>query len=437
MPNTARTEPSAVPLLFSPPRDNPNLGISCRAAGDSLLAAMLAAAAALGVRGGPESSGSVPFRPVLSTGPRTLAPEPIVPLAIRLPASAAVNEQDEVVSLAERYDSADCRNAIDKEAAWDHLCGGKRASHNPLCLRMQQKYLKMKTSSPDHRFREVLYVRNQKAASQLWVREFSNMLGIKGPFPGLHRATNLKVPNGTFVFSFVREPLQTALDGYLELRDQARFDPFLRDSLAAILGQPPSIDPNQCSSTTQATNEFVAFVGALRRRAPLGDGAWHTFPQAIKLGHVDNSTRGRRFNALGKVEHLLNDTNAIRALVGTPGQLSWQQLSSQAFQSRRHTLSNTTCAQIDRDDATLQRLVCEVYAADYTCFGYKRPDHCAKSEAEKAEARHTPTQFVLEPSPSPVSAAANALLQVQAPSNTAPTDANLREARLVLTMEQL
>lgn len=62
----------------------------------------------------------------------------------------------------------------------------------------------------------------------------------------------------------------------------------------------------------QATNEFVAFVGALRRRAPLGDGAWHAFPQAIKLGHVDNSSRGRRFNALGKVEHLLNDTNAIR-----------------------------------------------------------------------------------------------------------------------------
>jgi hypothetical protein len=155
---------------------------------------------------------------------------------------------------------------------------------------------------------------------------------------------------------------------------------------------------------------------------------------------VDNSTRGRRFNALGKVEHLLNDTNAIRALVGTPGQLSWQQLSSQAFQSRRHTLSNTTCAQIDRSDATLQRLVCEVYAADYTCFGYKRPDHCAKSEADAPEARRTPTQFVLEPSPSPVSApvsaAANALLQ--APwSNTAPTDADLRQARLVLTMEQL
>jgi len=405
---------------------------------------LVAAAAALGVRGAPDAqSGSVPFRPVLSTGSRTLAPAPIVPLAIRLPAPAATpNELEEVVSLAERYDSEDCRIAIDKESAWDHLCGGKRASHNPLCLRMQQKYLKMKTSSTEHRFREVLYVRNQKAASQLWVREFQNMLGIKGPFPGLRRASSLRVPNGTFVFSFVREPLQTALDGYLELRDQARFDPFLRDSLAAILGQPPSIDPNQCSSTTQATNEFVAFVGALRRRAPLGDGAWHTFPQAIKLGHVDNSTRGRRFNALGKVEQLLNHTNAIRALVGTPGQLSWEQLSSQAFQSRRHTLSNTTCAQIDRSDATLQRLVCEVYAADYTCFGYKRPDHCAKAEADKAEARRTPTQLAVEPSPAPVSAAATAAAKalLQASSNLAPTDYggfDLRTARLVLTMEQL
>lgn len=412
---------------------------------------LVAAAAALGVQGAPDAGpGSVPFRPVLSTGPRTLAPEPIVPLAVRLPAPAATpNQLEEVVSLAERYDSEDCRIAIDKESAWDHLCGGKRASHNPLCLRMQQKYLKMKTSSTEHRFREVLYVRNQKAASQLWVREFQNMLGIKGPFPGLRRAELLRVPNGTFVFSFVREPLQTALDGYLELRDQARFDPFLRDSLAAILGQPPSIDPNQCSSTSQATNEFVAFVGALRRRAPLGDGAWHTFPQAIKLGHVDNSTRGRRFNALGKVEQLLDHTNAIRALVGTPGQLSWEQLSSQAFQSRRHTLSNTTCAQIDRSDATLQRLVCEVYAADYTCFGYKLPEHCAKAEADKAEARRTPTQFALEPSPVPAAAtpvsaaataAAKALLHASSNLPVAPADYaafDLHKARLVLTMEQL
>ena len=176
------------------------------------------AIATLGVRD-PESSGSVPFRPVLSSAPQTLAPDPVVPLAVRLPADPATDvrtdDEDEVVALAERYDSADCRNAIDKESAWDHLCGGKRASHNPLCLKMQQKYLKMPTSSTEHRFREVLYVRNQKAASQLWVREFANMLGIEGPFPGLRRASNLKAPNGTFVFSFVREPLQTALDGAL------------------------------------------------------------------------------------------------------------------------------------------------------------------------------------------------------------------------------
>ena len=96
-------------------------------------------------------------------------------------------------------------------------------------------------------------------------------------------------------------------------------------------------------------------------------------------------------------------------------------------------MGNTTCAQIDRDDATLQRLVCEVYAADYTCFGYKRPDHCARESATKAESRGTPTQTVLEQSlPSEVAmegnssiapeviAAANALLQ--APSIVAPAD---------------
>ena len=123
----------------------------------------------------------------------------------------------------------------------------------------------------------------------------------------------------------------SCVPGYLELRDQARLDPFLRESLGDILGiyvpeslLPSSVafteltqennplDPNQCNSTSQATKEFMSFVDALRRRAPLGDGAWHSFPQAVKIDHVDPSWRGRRFNALGKVEHLLDDTNAIR-----------------------------------------------------------------------------------------------------------------------------
>jgi hypothetical protein len=161
----------------------------------------LGAAALCGV-GEPSTSGSIPVRPVLSLSPQ----------AIKLP-ELPVQHTEDVVSQAERFDSQECRVALSKETDWEHLCGGKRALHNPLCLRMQQKFLRMRTSSQDHRYREALYVRNQKAASQLWVREFAKMLGIEGKFPGLRHTTNLRTSNQTFVFSFVREPLQTALDG--------------------------------------------------------------------------------------------------------------------------------------------------------------------------------------------------------------------------------
>ena len=92
------------PPLF--PDTRPNLARVCAKHGTAprFHAMLVAAAAALGVQGAPDAGpGSVPFRPVLSTGPRTLAPEPIVPLAIRLPAPAVTpNELEEVVSLAER-----------------------------------------------------------------------------------------------------------------------------------------------------------------------------------------------------------------------------------------------------------------------------------------------------------------------------------------------
>ena len=93
--------------------------------------------------------------------------------------------------------------------------------------------------------------------------------------------------------------------------------------------------------------------------------------------------------------------------------------------------------------------MCEVYAADYACFGYKRPNHCAPEGSTigtgstffgsnvdslvQAEARETPTQSDAEsPLPgeaategnysvAPALAAADALF-LAPNTNIAPTD---------------
>ena len=46
------------------------------------------------------------------------------------------------------------------------------------------------------------------------------------------------------------------------------------------------------------------------------------------------------------------------------------------LQSRRHSHRHEACAQVDKKDKRLAALVCELYAADYACFGYPTPPPC-------------------------------------------------------------
>ena len=183
----------------------------------------------------------------------------------------------------------------------------------------------------------------------------------------------------TYVFSFVRDPLDTALDAYLELRHLStmRSPAYLATLLRATGRQATQGDSGEasCHGTADATRQFRNFLDSVRRREHLGGDAYHVFPQALKLDHVgydlSGSGRQRYYDAIGRVENFETDVAGMRSMLGLAQANLTRLLTEPRLQAARRTHSRRrdTCAKIDRSDAKLMALVRELYAADYACFG--------------------------------------------------------------------
>lgn len=344
-------------------------------------------------------------------------------------------------SKAHRFESDTCRSAIiaANTSRWKLLCRGapghSRLFDEELCRGSSQMY---RSGVTDVGRREVTYVRNQKAASQTLLYELAPILSLAGPARhGVTLGWVAPANASTFVLSFVRDPLDTALDGYLELRHLAGLRSLdYRAAIARAVGAgsghavgagksgqvvaAPALPP--CRGVVDATRQFKAFLEAVRRGDGLGGDAYHVFPQALKLDHVGpklGSGDGGRsgggsggrgggggskggggggrsgggssgsvsgsgsssgagggsgshgFDALGHVESLEADLRGMRNMLGLPT-INMTAL----LQSRRHSHRHEACAQVDKKDRRLAALACELYAADYACFGYPTPPPC-------------------------------------------------------------
>ena len=283
-------------------------------------------------------------------------------------------------SRAAIFETSSCRAAISNAnvSRWRQLCRGA-PGHSAqfdaqLCHGRAQFYRRV-TTAAGH---PLVYVRNQKAASQVLTYELARIFDAAGPRQeGVLLQPLAPANESTFLFSFVREPLDAALDAYLELRNLAPVRSLeYRTTMARAMGGDSAggafattLQP--CRNASDATRQFASFLQAVRRGDALGGDAYHFFPQSLKLDHVEwgataaatGSGRTRGYDALGRVERFEADVMDMRTVLGLP-----RANLSAVLQSRRHSHRHEACARIDRSDAALRRSFCELFAVDYSCL---------------------------------------------------------------------
>ena len=122
------------------------------------------------------------------------------------------------------------------------------------------------------------------------------------------------------------------------------------------------------------TDEAHRYLDALEARSPMGSQGFHVFPQALKIDFV---LRAPAYNAIAKVEDLKGGMERIAAAAGVP-----TPFLPHSTGTERHSNANMPCANFDltTSDEPLAkdvlRRLCNIYAADYTCFGYELPEAC-------------------------------------------------------------
>ena len=298
---------------------------------------------------------------------------------------------------ASLFDAPRCRSILNTETmSWKKLCGSSDAQADPMCGGQRQKVANGTTSSNT----TVVYVRNQKAASQMWCSSLNKLLDLN--YRKRQRCLLgdqwLKPSRNRVFFSFVRDPLDAAISGYMEValiienhvppkcRKKSKGGQFMcfgGQDLALVQSafgaQSRSLGTNNCIDAADATGRLIHYLRLLESRSEMVAGIHHSFPQAVKLDHVGpRYGEGNRYDFLGNIKFLEEDTNEIRKHLGATGPFNLQVLNA-----HRHSHKDQSCASlINRNNPELLNLVCRLYEVDYTCLGYPIPPSCIKQQKQ-------------------------------------------------------
>ena len=295
--------------------------------------------------------------------------------------------------LAARFHGPICQGAIAAENAslWAGLCG---STVGALCVfpgGSQDGIIGTLPSSAT-----ITYIRNQKAGSEVLFHAISNRTTFNftstrkcyvgstsvpkrrvGPNQHDPCFANAAERGESLLFTVVRDPIETALSAYLELRFRARY----RDSKAgrveferlfANRNEKGDKSCNAAPNEPDATNDFLAYLDAVERGAALGREAFHAWPQALKIDRLQADNR--RFDAIGRLENLWEDIAALRKAV-LRNQASRAGFSS-SLEQHRHSHSTASCGAVDLSDGRVTETLCRIYRVDYTCFGIPLPVAC-------------------------------------------------------------
>lgn len=276
----------------------------------------------------------------------------------------------DVSCLAAHFRGGICSDAI---AAANHTHWAQ-SQVPPNILQLQQRTYDVTT----HKGINMTYVRNQKAASDYLISAlaavFRSKLKVKhAVLPTVPSSVVPARAPTSWLWTVVREPIQTAVSGYLQLSSW----PAAHDQLKpqAAWRAMPCSRPN--STAAASTRRFDAFLEDLVHARPLGYSVHHVYPQALKInvhGAVEGSGTNRplAFSAIGRVESLASDVLDIARQYGAVDSPALPV----AVAAHVHSHSADPCRNIEMTRSIMHKL-CFLYAVDYACFPvYRHPVGC-------------------------------------------------------------
>lgn len=190
------------------------------------------------------------------------------------------------------------------------------------------------------------------------------------------------LPNGTFTFTFVREPLRRALSAYAEI-DVAyalRAPPEKQNAMHTVFQHVSRRD------SSKEEPRLLAFLDDLIDHRFGGDDREHWMPTHA-YAQV-NFLCNHRVDFVGHLENQAADWDAMQALARIPPSQRSQfphAHDSSVLKANSSNASASVCnraCQLKAQDQhvaqtpqVLQRL-CDIYASDFVCLGYLMPPFC-------------------------------------------------------------
>ena len=252
--------------------------------------------------------------------------------------------------------SASCKQALaETKAACDHQN----------CLNATWNALWSKSG-------QMAYLETGKAASESMEAYMTALFDDVEKVPtNLPSGTTL--PDGTFAWTFVRDPLERALSAYAETDAVTRRLDGANEHQHAVSADVRYVDVP--ASVDNGAARFIAYLDDIAaNRVPLAWRPQHSRPVADYLREQPG-----RLKFVGKLESLERDWPSLHKHANLK---SFQKTALPPWIPAAVKPAYDQAKAVPRSDEVLQK-VCEVYAADYACFDYARPAACQKRAEEQ------------------------------------------------------
>lgn len=288
------------------------------------------------------------------------------------------------IGRAQLFAGSQCRAAIRDAnlSRWQKKTSPPEETYKEELYRRQQCY--------ENEEIKVMYVRNQKVASTYLAEDVGAIWKTGDARAGfemvlesyetsdarVHRDKSATLASADwFIYTIVENPLDAALKAYVEV---SRRDDLVTDSTNYYRSMP-------CKTQEQRTARAVRYFEDVKNSsAHYGFEFFHSYPQALKVNVRSYDGRERLFDTIGTLENLDDDFGRImKAALKTGGGRAFNftadaipELPRVSYLPPKGHVEDDECSDIDTDSDELVLLLCDLYRADFVCFGYELPKLC-------------------------------------------------------------